>query len=280
MAAGANRLQALLSQGVKPIIGMVHVRPTLASHRYRDPHSRLVEEAVQEAVTLVSRGVHSVLIENMHDVPYQRAEEAGPELSVSMTTVAMETRRRLPDTPLGVQILSGCNRAALAVAKATDLDFVRAEGFVFAHIGDEGLTQSCAADLLRYRRQLFASSVWLLADVKKKHSSHAITADTDLAETCRAAKFFLADALVVTGRATGCPTVPADVAEAAAAGQPLPVFVGSGASASDLAGLWAAADGFIVGSALKAGGRWENAVEPRRVDELVREHSRLAASGL
>lgn len=35
------------------------------------------------------------------------------------------------------------------------------------------------------------------------HSSHAITADVDIVETAQAAKFFLADGVVVTGPATG-----------------------------------------------------------------------------
>ena len=40
----------------------------------------------------------------------------------------------------------------MAVALATSLQFIRAEGFVFSHVADEGLvTTACAGDLLRYR---------------------------------------------------------------------------------------------------------------------------------
>jgi predicted TIM-barrel enzyme len=60
---------------------------------------------------------------------------------------------------------------AVAVAHATGLDFVRAEGFAFAHVVDEGIIQSCAAELLRYRRAIGAERVQIWADVKKKHSS-------------------------------------------------------------------------------------------------------------
>ena len=38
----------------------------------------------------------------------------------------------------GIQILAAGNKEALAVAKAAELDFIRAEGFVFAHVADEG----------------------------------------------------------------------------------------------------------------------------------------------
>jgi hypothetical protein len=34
--------------------------------------------------------------------------------------------------------LAAANKAALAVAVAADLQFIRAEGFVFSHVADEG----------------------------------------------------------------------------------------------------------------------------------------------
>ena len=93
------------------------------------------------------------------------------------------------------------SRSRIAVGAA----FVRVEGFVFAHVADEGLIESDAGALLRYRRAIGAEGVRVFADVKKKHSAHAITADVDLAETAHAAEFFLADGVIVTGAATGEP---------------------------------------------------------------------------
>jgi predicted TIM-barrel enzyme len=43
--------------------------------------------------------------------------------------------------------------------------------------------------------------VW--TDVKKKHSSHAITADVDIGETAHAVEFMRGDAVIVTGAVTG-----------------------------------------------------------------------------
>jgi len=42
-------------------------------------------------------------------------------------------------------------------------------------------------------------------------SAHAITSDVSLAETAKAAEFFLADGLIVTGTATGDPAQPGDL---------------------------------------------------------------------
>src|SRR5207253_11209362 len=115
--------------------------------------------------------------------------------------------------PCGVQILAGANHEALAVAHAAGLDFVRVEGFAFAHVADEGIMESSAASLLRFRRHIGAERVQVWADVKKKHASHALTADVGIGETAAAAAFMRADAVVVTGSATGAEADERDVAE-------------------------------------------------------------------
>ena len=55
---------------------------------------------------------------------------------------AVKAESRLPT---GVQVLAGANLEALAVAHAAGLDFIRAEGYAFAHVADEGLIESSAA---------------------------------------------------------------------------------------------------------------------------------------
>ena len=49
------------------------------------------------------------------------------------------------------------------------LQFIRAEGFVFSHVADEGLMNACAGDLMRYRREIDAEDIMVFTDVKKKH---------------------------------------------------------------------------------------------------------------
>jgi len=64
----------------------------------------------------------------------------------------------------------GANKDALAVAMASGAQFIRAEGFVFSHVADEGWMDSCAAELLRYRRAIGAEDILVFTDIKKKHS--------------------------------------------------------------------------------------------------------------
>jgi membrane complex biogenesis BtpA family protein len=245
----------------RALIGMVHVGALPGTPSAHHSVEKLAQLAVAEARAYRDAGFSAVMVENMHDRPYLRGG-VGPEVTAAMAVITREIRRET-ELPLGVQVLAGANREALAVAHACGAGFVRVEGFVFAHVADEGVIQASAGELLRYRRAIGAERVRVFADVKKKHASHALTADVSLAETARAAEFFLADGVVVTGAATGEPASPADLLEARAA-TGLPVLVGSGLSPANLAG-YAEADGFIVGSSLKRGGAWSQPLDPDAV---------------
>src|SRR5580765_1154827 len=199
----------------RALIGMVHVGALPGSPTAHLPVERLVEHAVAEARAYRDAGFAAVAIENMHDRPYLKGG-VGPEVTAAMAVIGQEIRRET-GLLLGVQVLAGANREALAVAHAIGAAFVRVEGFVFAHVADEGLIEASAGELLRYRRAIGAEHVRVYADIKKKHAAHAITADVSIAETARAAEFFLADGVIVTGAATGEAASPADVEAVAGA---------------------------------------------------------------
>jgi hypothetical protein len=251
----------------KPLIGVIHVLalPGTPTHEHALP--QIIQVAAREAAVYQDGGIDGIIVENMHDTPYLKGA-VGPEIVASMTAVAVAVRTAAPEMPIGIQILAGANKEALAVAQAAELDFIRAEGFVFAHVADEGLIESCAGELLRYRRAIGAEKVQVWADVKKKHSAHAITADVSLAETVHAAEFFRGDAVIVTGALTGEAPDLDDLLEAKTAGK-LPVLLGSGITPENVLRYWEAADGFIVGSYLKRDGVWANSVDPGRVKKMV-----------
>lgn len=255
----------------RALIGMIHVGALPGTPASQLSVDKIVHDAVTEAWMYRDAGYTALAIENMHDRPYVKGA-VGPEIVAAMTAVGCAIKREMP-LPLGVQVLAGANREAIAVAQACGAEFVRAEGFVFAHVADEGLIESCAGDLLRYRRAIGAGHVRVYVDIKKKHSAHAITNDISLAETAKAAEFFLADGVIVTGAATGEPAETADV-EAVLAAVTKPVFVGSGLTCDNLA-RYAAAHGFIVGSSVKVGGLWSNALDRDAVRAMARAFAAL-----
>ena len=153
------------------------------------------------------------------------------------------------------------------MAIAADLDFIRCESFVFGHMGDEGFTQSDAAELLRYRKTIGAESVKIFTDLKKKHSSHAITSDISIADAAIAADFFLTDGVIVTGSHTGSATDIEDLRQVKEAISK-PVLIGSGVTAANI-GNYQEADGLIIGSEFKQGGFWANEIDPERVARIT-----------
>ena len=257
----------------RALIGVVHVGALPGTPEAHEPLAAIVDRAAHEARIYHEHGFHGLMIENMHDRPYLK-RGVGPEIVAAMTAVVQRVRAEVA-LPLGVQILAGANQAAIAVAYASGAEFVRVEGFAFAHVADEGIIESDAAALLRYRRAIGAERVRVFADIKKKHSAHAITADVDLADTAHAAEFFLADGLIVTGSATGRPTDPADV-HAVSAAVHIPTLVGSGLTPDNAAQL-GEADGFIVGTAAKVDGDWTKPVDAARAAALVRAVAKLPA---
>jgi membrane complex biogenesis BtpA family protein len=251
----------------KPVIGVIHVGALPGTPRSSQTVSELITAAKEEARLYREGGVAGVIIENMHDVPYLRGE-VGPEIVAAMTAIATEVKVTC-GLPVGVQILAGANIEAMAVAHAAGLDFIRAEGYAYAHVADEGLIQASAAKLLRYRKMIGAERVQVWTDVKKKHAAHAITADVSLGETAETVEFMGADCVIITGSATGKPPAIADVQEAKRHCR-LPVFLGSGITADNIAEFHDHADGFIVGSSFKTNGLWSNPIDVARVTSFMR----------
>lgn len=251
----------------RALIGTIHAQALPGTPASRLSVSAIAEQAAAEAQIYAAAGFHGLVLENTHDRPYVKGVANGPEIVAALSIIGAEVRRAAAALPLGVQVLAGANRAAVAVAHACGAAFVRVEGFVFAHVADEGLIESSAGDLLRYRRSIGAENVLVFADIKKKHSAHAITADVDIVETAKAAEFFSVDGVIVSGMATG---LPADAEEVRAVSEAIevPTLIGSGITPENI-GRYRGADAFIVGSSVKEGGVWSGRLDPARTRAVV-----------
>ena len=263
---------APLFQNLKPVIAMIHLGALPGTAASELSLVEIEKQALREAKIFRQAGVHGVMLENMHDTPYL-CGSVGPEIVASMAIIARAVKLAV-GLPCGVQVLAGANLEAMAVAHAAGLNFIRAEGFAFAHVADEGIIESSAAELLRYRRHIGADAVQVWTDVKKKHSSHAITADVDIGETAHAVEFMRGDAVIVTGSVTGDAPRASDV-NAVKAGCHLPVYLGSGVTTENLRKFYRAADGFIIGSHFKTGGNWAGTVDAGRVRKFMTAHGKL-----
>jgi uncharacterized protein len=259
-------------QNKKTIIGMIHVEPLPGTPKFKGSMAEIIARAKAEAVLYKETGIDVIAIENMHDVPYLN-KKVGPEVTAAMAVVGYEVKN-VTGLPCGVQVLAGANKEALAVAAAAGLDFIRGEGFVFGHVADEGYIDANAGETLRYRRQIGADHILVLTDIKKKHSSHAVTADVDIVETAHAAEFFLSDGVIVTGVATGQEASLEELKQVKAAVQ-IPVLVGSGVTVENVERYLAVADALIIGSYFKRDGHWTQTVDVERVRSFMERVNKL-----
>ena len=86
----------------------------------------------------------------------------------------------------------------------------------------------------------------------------------DIAETVKAAEFFQADGVILTGSSTGCSADASELAAVKAAAPDIPVLIGSGIKPENVT-EFKSADGFIVGSYLKENGFWKNELNEDRI---------------
>ncbi len=245
---------------------MVHVDALPGTPKYSGSVKSIIDKAVNEASVYYSLNLDAVMIENMHDVPYLN-RNAGPEITALMSVVLYEVKKQI-GIPCGIQILAGANKEALAAAHSAGADFIRAEGFVFAHVADEGIFNSDAGELLRYRKQIDAENVLIFTDIKKKHSSHSITADTNIVETAKAAQFFLSDGVIVTGSSTGAEPLLEEI-KSVKESVDIPVLAGSGITIDNFSSYLRYCDGLIIGSYFKKEGKWFNPVDPEKVKHFM-----------
>jgi membrane complex biogenesis BtpA family protein len=253
----------------KPVIGMLHLAPLPGSPLYGGSRSSIREAVLRDAQLLAEGGVNGLMIENFGDTPFFPGRVPA-HVVAHMTAIAGEVRRLLPNLPLGINVLRNDGLSALAVAHAVEADYIRVNVLCGARVADQGIVQGIAHDLLRLRAELKAEQIKIFADVDVKHS--APLAERPIADEVDDTQHRgLADALIVSGAATGKPTDPDKVKLVKSAAKGAPVFLGSGVTPQTLPSLLPHADGFIVGTYFKEDGIASNAVDPERVRELMKQ---------
>jgi len=253
----------------KPIIGMVHLMPLPGSPAYEGwSMDVVVESALRDAKALVEGGVDGLIVENMWDLPYFAGKNIPPEEIAAHAVAAREVVKAV-NVPVGITVIHNGGRAALAIAKAAGAKFIRVCLYTGALVWDTGeLDHGNAAELMRLRKMLYADDIKFFVDVNKKHAvmfpgidveTHAIWSD-----------FYLADALIVTGRMTGEPPSVELIKRVKSAVKDVPVLVGSGLNPDNAKTLLTYADGAIVGTYFKYKGVTQNPVDPERVAKLMK----------
>ena len=255
---------------------MIAVLPLPGAPRYGGDDKQIVAQALSDLSHYRAAGVDAIVLENSHDLPYIKPPLPARAVEV-MKRVAGEVRRRF-DGPIGIQVLEAANETALEIAHEADLDFLRVEGYVFAHVGGAGLIEGCAgrapapaqgAGLRAHQglRRREEEALLPRADRRPGHSRRGQAGrvlprgrgDRDRRPHHRAAA--VAELRRVKKHAH------------------VPVLIGSGMTPENIKTYFPLADGFIVGSTFRQGGRFLGALEPKRLLGFMRVFRGLREAG-
>jgi hypothetical protein len=251
----------------KSLAAMIAVRGLPESPLYEGDDQKVIDIALRDLEMYKKAGVQSIVLENDFDLPYMRPPL--PKTAIKLMTAIANKVRSEFDGPIGIQMLEAANEASLEIAHEADLDYIRVEGFVFAHVGTSGIIEGCAAKLLRKRKILNAEHIKVFADVKKKHCAHSLTSDLDITDEVKQAEFCLVDGIIITSKFTGIAPSQNDFIKVREVTK-LPLLVGSGMTPENISEFLPLADIFIVGSVFRKDGKFLGETEPERVSKFMK----------
>ncbi len=251
----------------RPIVGMVHLPPLPGSPRHDDMNmTEVCDLALHDARLLNDAGVDGAIVENFGDVMFHKRVPA--ETIAAMTYVSATLAREVPRLALGICVLQSDAIAGMAIAHTVGAKFIRVPYYTETYIVDAGWMDSIAAETLRYRKFLGAD-VKIFADVHIKHgyplSQRPIGQSAHDLETRG-----LADAILVTGIATGAQTKLEDVREVKEAVASTPVFVASGVDEVNFPMYKDHAHGAILGTRIKVDNDTEAPIDPAKLKSFMK----------
>jgi membrane complex biogenesis BtpA family protein len=255
----------------KPIIGMIHL-PALPGYAESTGIERIVRSALADLQVLENERVDGALVENEFDRPHRIL--ARPETVAAMTRVTREVVEHRQDVVVGCEILLNDPEASLAVAHLSGAKFIRTDYFVDRMTRPEyGEFAIDPEGLMRYRSAIGADDVLIMADIQVKYAT--MVEARPLSESARLACRHRADAVIVTGNASGDAPSVEHLRQAAegvrASGMDVPVLVGSGLTTANAEELLRECDGAIVGTSLMR----NRSVDTESVRRLIASVKRL-----
>ena len=259
-------MSTLFRRRHKPVIGVVHLRPLPGSPKWSGNLESVIKDALADAKAYARGGVDAIIIENFGDAPFTKAN-VGPETIAAMTAAGSAVRAAIK-LPIGFNVLRNDAHSALAVCAACGGSFVRVNVHTGAMLTDQGIIEGDAYNTIRYRQRICPDAL-LFADI---HVKHAVPlADFTIEDSARdTLERGLADALIISGTGTGVAADIGDVERVRRACPKAKILLGSGVTVENAREFLQFADGVIVGTSLKVGGKLDNPVDPKRVAALAR----------
>jgi membrane complex biogenesis BtpA family protein len=248
------------------VIGVIHLQPLPGAPKWGGSLKSVIQHAVADAEAYERGGVDAIIVENFGDAPFTKASVEAE--TIAAMSAAGSSIRAITRVPLGFNVLRNDARAALALCAACGGSFIRVNVHTGAMLTDQGIIEGNAYETVRYRERI-CPAVSIFADV---HVKHAVPlGDFEIEDSARdTVERGFADALIISGTGTGVAADLDDVQRVRRACPKAKILLGSGITLDNVTEFLRQADGVIVGTSLKRGGKLFQPVDPRRVAALVK----------
>ncbi|WP_080840185.1 BtpA/SgcQ family protein [Cohnella massiliensis] len=249
----------------KPIIAMCHLLP-LPGDPYYDRDKGMdfvIAMARKDLRALQDGGVDAVMFSNEFSLPY--LTDVKTETVAAMARIIGEL---MPDIriPFGVNVLWDAKKS-LDLAMATGAKFVR-EIFTGAYASDFGIWNTNIGETIRHQRSIGAQDVKLLFNIVPEAAKYL--ADRDIESIARSTVFNnRPDALCVSGLTAGSETDPQVLRRVKQTVPGTVVLANTGVRLENVEQQLSISDGAVVGTTFKYDGKFENHVDPKRVEAFM-----------
>ncbi|MEM0011289.1 MAG: BtpA/SgcQ family protein [Candidatus Bathyarchaeia archaeon] len=251
----------------KPIIGMVHLQPLPGSPNYDPDKSieEIIDAALRDARALENGGIDGILLSNESDIPF--LFKVGPETIAAVTYAAVRIKDEI-SIPIGIDILWGDARAALAIAKVVGSKFIRTlVSGVYA--SDLGLINTHGAKIIRYRKFIGANHVRIFAYINPECASSLSPRPLNI--IAKTLKWLgMADAYCISGAMPGMPPELEEIKKMKEEVPDIPLITNTGMNKHNVGEYLKYVDGVIVGTSLKIENVTLNPVDEKKVVEFMK----------
>lgn len=249
----------------KPIIAMCHFQP-LPGDPYYDAEvgmDRVVETAKRDLLSLQEGGVDAVMFSNEFSLPY--LTKVKPQTIAAMARIIGELKSDIK-VPFGVNVLWD-PIASIDLAAATGALFIR-EIMSGVYASDFGLWNTNAGEAARHKLEVGRRDLKLLFNIVPEAAKYL--ADRDIAEIAKTTVFnHRPDGLCVSGLTAGAETDSQILLKVKNVVPDTAVFSNTGCRIDNIEKQLTYADGAIVGTTFKIDGKFENAVDKKRVKAFM-----------
>jgi len=249
----------------KPIIAMCHLQAMPGDPNYdsRRGMEWVADMGRRDLLALQNGGVDAVMFSNEFSLPYLTKVPTGT--TAAMARVIGELLHEIK-IPFGVNVLWD-PIASLDLAAATGAKFLR-EIMSGVYAADFGLWNTNCGETARHRKAMAAEDVKLIYNIVPEAASYL--GNRDISDIARSTQFNCApDVICVSGLIAGAQTDTQTLVRVKEAIPETAVFCNTGCRADNIVSQLTVADGAVVGTTFKVDGKFENAVDEKRVKEFM-----------